>query len=382
MKNLIIITILLTFGPFLSAEILPVTNDRALELEKAFNDLLEKHKINTIGVSVIKSGEMVWMSHFGEQSLGVLASKNTLFDVASITKTITTQTVLKLVQNKKIALSDHMSEYWIDTDLVNDKRHNLLTPRMALSHNMGLPNWRFFSSDNKLKFVDDPGSNYRYSGEGMEYLARFVEKKLGVPFEELAKRHVYGPAGINNVSLSVRKENFPNIAMAMDAKGKFYGHYCRPNGWCFKEGDTSVAGSMVITVEDYTKFLIWSMNGSGLSDELNNEINSINVDQKLIKEFDCQLLPSAICPKRQGYGLGWNVTEFDGGSLIGHGGSDWSVVSLAYFYPNNKDGLVIFLNAPNAAAMQGMVEAIKLLDPHSPKLHEYQFRLDRMLKNK
>lgn len=377
MKYTIFIFMLLIFSNILKAEIPPFTKDRGLELKKEFHILLEKYKINTIGVSVIKSGKIVWIDHYGEQSPGVPASKSTMFDIASITKTVTTQTILQLVQDQKLTLDETMSKFWIDPDLNKDKRHTILTPRMALTHSTGLPNWRFFSSDGKLKFINEPGTTYGYSGEGFQYLAKFVEKKLGVPFEELVKDYVFKPVGMNNASFSVRKDNFTHIARALNEEGKFYGHYCRPEGWCSKEGQSSAAGGMVVTVEDYSNFLIWSMQGSGLSSQLKKEIETIKIDQGIYKGFDCKKIPNATCPTRQGYGVGWNVTEFKNGSLIGHGGSDWSVVSLAYYYPQSSDGLVIFLNAPNTAALKAMIDAIRLIDPDSPKLHEYKFRLDR-----
>ncbi|WP_395373883.1 serine hydrolase domain-containing protein [Marinicella sp. W31] len=377
MKILFVFLLFSMFNGILKADIASITKARESELSKDFQVLLEKHKINTIGVSVIKAGKIAWMDHYGEQSPDVPASKKTLFDVGSITKTVATQTILQLVQEGLISLDEPMSKYWVDPDLIEDKRHNLLTPRMVLTHSTGLPNWRFFSQDGKLKFINAPGTTYGYSGEGFQYLAKFIEKKLNMPFEELAEKHVFKPVGMNNVSMSVRKANFPHIARALDEDGQFYGHYCRPEGWCSKEGQVSLAGGMVITVEDYSKFLIWSMQGSGLSDQLNKEINAIKVEQEIIKGFDCKKIPEAVCPTRQGYGLGWNVTQFEGGSLIGHGGSDWSLISLAYYYPDSQDGLVILLNGPSSLALKAMVDAIKLLDPESPKLHEYKFRADR-----
>ncbi len=359
------------------AEIAVVSEDRGKSLDIAFQSLMEKHQVNTIGVSVIKAGKINWMGHYGEQAPGVPASKNTLFDVGSITKLITTQTVLRLVEAQKIDLDESMSTYWIDPDLKDDERHNELTPRMVLTHSTGLPNWRFFSDDNKLKFINPPGTAYGYSGEGFQYLAQFIENKLGMPFEELAKQYVFEPAGMKQVSLSVKKQLFPQIARALDEQGEFYGHYCRPGGWCSKEGSVSVAGGMVIGVEDLSKFLIWSMQGSGLSTQIQKQINTIEVEQPIAKGFACNKMPEAICATRQGYGLGWNVTAFETGHLIGHGGSDWSLITLVYFYPDTKDGLVILLNGPSKLALDAMVDAITLLDPTSPKLHEYTFRAAR-----
>ena len=146
--------------------------------DQKFEAIMNKHHINTIGVAVIESGEIDWTGYYGQQAPGIPASANTLFDVGSITKLITTQTVLQLVKAGKINLDEPMSEHWIDPDLINDERHQKLTPRLVLTHSTGLPNWRFFSDDNTLKFIHQPGSQYSYSGEGFQYLAKFVENKF------------------------------------------------------------------------------------------------------------------------------------------------------------------------------------------------------------
>jgi CubicO group peptidase (beta-lactamase class C family) len=378
MKFKFFILVLFFFSANLHADVPPITKKHASELNAQFEDLLKKHKINTIGVSVIKSGKVAWINYFGEQSPGVPASNRTLFNVGSITKTITTETILQLVEKQKLELDEPMSNYWVDPDLIGDTRHNKLTPRMVLTHSTGFPNWRYFTSNSKLQFINEPGTTYKYSGEGFKYLAKFAEKRLGVAFEELVKTYVFAPAKMNHTSISVRKENFPFIANARDENGKFYGHNCTPEGWCTEEGDVSAAGGMVITVEDYSKFLIWSMQEQRLNTQLTKDKNTILIDQRIFKGFQCEKIPTAICPSRQGYGLGWNITEYTDGWLIGHGGSNWSLITLAYYYPDSKDGVVIFLNAPNKLATAAMIDAITLLDPSSPKLHEYRFRLDRM----
>jgi CubicO group peptidase (beta-lactamase class C family) len=358
-------------GPVVLEEMSPA---RAEALDKAFRELLDQHQINTLGVGVIKNGALVWQGEYGQQSPGVPASATTLFDVGSITKTITAETILRLAEDGELSLDESMAPYWVDPDLAGDPRHDRLTPRMALTHTSGLPNWRFFTDDRKLRFLNEPGTKFGYSGEGFEYLAKYAESKLGRPFEELVEAYVFEPAGMRDVSMSVRAKNFPRIARPLDQDGTFPGYYCRPEGWCREEGDFAAAGSMVVTVADYAKFLIWSMHGEGLSAELLEDRNTI---QGFEDDIDCSGTPGARCPERLGYGLGWNVTQLPNDRTIGHRGTDWSVVSLAYYYEGSGDGLIVLFNAPNRAGLAGMVDALELLDPRSAELHGYKARRDR-----
>jgi hypothetical protein len=49
----------------------------------------------------------------------------------------------------------------------------------------------FLSVLHMLQFQWQPGTQFGYSGEGFDYVARFAEKKTGRPFEELAQEYVF-----------------------------------------------------------------------------------------------------------------------------------------------------------------------------------------------
>lgn len=356
-------------------DIRKIAKSEEAEIERHLQEVIEEHGINTAAISVIKDGKVQWTRSFGQQSRVSAVSESTLFNVASITKTVIAETVLSLVAENRISLDEPMFDYWVDPDLMDDPRHKLLTPRMILSHTSGFMNWRFFAEDGKLKFVSDPGTTYGYSGEGYKYLAEFVERKLGEPLEQLVDYYVFTPLELNNASLTVRSDLFAQIAQTLDQDGQFHGHYCRPEGWCREEGSFSASGDMVISLSEYTKFLISTMTDERLGIALTQERNSIVEPEA---EYDCRPVPDALCPDRSGYGLGWHVFDLQDGKTVGHLGSDWSMVTLAYYYEDSHDGLVVFLNAPNAAGISAMVDILDLLDPDSPELHGYVARSKRL----
>lgn len=339
------------------------------DLNAKLDEIVKEHKINTAAVAIIKGGEVVWEDYFGYQSPGVPASSETLFNVASITKTVTAETALRLAADRKISLDESISAYWVDPDLEDDARHSLLTPRMLLSHTSGFMNWRFFADDGKLAFVDEPGTTFGYSGEGFEYLARFIEAKMQMPFEDIARDY-----GIQNVMMRVNSDNFEQIAQTRDTEGNFPGYYCRPEGWCRSDGDFSAAGGMAISLKDYADFFIQSMRGDRLSANLVAQRSEIVAPEDA---YDCSPVPEALCPIRSGYGLGWHVFELKGDRAIGHLGSDWSMVTMAYYYEGSRDGLIVFFNAPNRNGIAAMVDALRLLDPDSQHLHGYIARRAR-----
>src|SRR5688572_453602 len=76
-----------------------------------------------IAVGVIRGSRLIWTGYYGGQGDGAPVSKDSLFNVASLTKPLAAETILRLVSEARISLDEPMSSHWIDPDLVGDKRH-------------------------------------------------------------------------------------------------------------------------------------------------------------------------------------------------------------------------------------------------------------------
>ena len=358
-------------------QVLQITDNNLSAVDGAFKSLVEEHQVHTAGVAVINGGKVVWKKQYGTQSEGVLASSETLFNVASLTKPVVAETILRLVEQGKLTLDESVAKYWVDPDLKDDPRLEDLTVRMLLNHTSGFMNWRFFSDDGELTFVNDPGTTFGYSGEGFEYLAKYAENKLGQPFNELVQTTLFDSLEMDDAFITVDSTLHSRIAKPFDKDGKFYGYFCNPYGYCAEEGSFFAAANMVVTVGDYAKFLLSAMSGNGLSKALRQDRDRMQGVQFSGKDIVCDRNEQIPCPTQLGYGLGWSMSHFDGSRLIGHRGTNWKVVSLTYYYPESRDGLVIFFNAPNKAGLAAMVDALELLDPDSPEILGYRLRLAR-----
>ena len=64
----------------------------------------------------------------------------------------------------------------------------------------GLPNWRWFEKDAKLRINLEPPSRYSYSGEGLTFLQVVLEKRTGRSLEDLAQEKVFAPYGMTRSS--------------------------------------------------------------------------------------------------------------------------------------------------------------------------------------
>ena len=347
-------------------------------LDAKFELLMPEYGLATAAAGIIREGELVWTGYYGERVPGEQSDAETIFNVASVTKTVTTELALRMAARGDIQLDEPMSEYWIDPDLVDDPRHRELTPRMALAHRTGLPNWRYMDPEFMLRFVREPDSAYGYSGEGMDYLARFLEKKSGRSFESLVAEYVLVPLGMENTSIARREWVVERLALPVDAAGSRHKPFCAgPEGrYCSEEGEWSAADELATTVEDYAALMIAVLNGDGVSADLHDNRLTVSTSTADDPVLSCKLVDAGQCPRSQGYCLGWEVFEFDNTKYVSHGGSDWSERAMVYFEPDSRNGIILFLNGPAESSVDALVEGIRLLDPESRMAAMYQGWID------
>lgn len=341
-------------------------------VEQELRNVLDRHRIVTAGLGLLVEGKLAWALYHGDASPGVPASAATRFNVASITKTVTAETALRLVEAGELDLDEPLAAYWIDPDIAGDPRLQSLTARTVLNHTTGFPNWRFFRSDGKLAFARAPGEAYGYSGEGFEYLARAISNKLQRPFPQVVQEMVFGPAGMRHAVMEVRRDGLDDVAIPLDDAGTAYRMWCRPKGGCREEGGYSAADDMLVTVPDYARFLAMVARDESGNAGTPFAHGGVLVDTGDDAVVDCADGKTIDCPRAQGYGLGFQVIDYDGMRILGHGGNDWAEVALGYLRLPAREGLIVFLNAPNRRGLEAMPELVELLDPGSPFPGQYR----------
>ena len=129
---------------------------------------LEIHDVPSVAIAYISNSDENWTRVYGEQSPGVPATTETLFNIASLTKPIVAETALRLASAGEIDLNEALAEHWVDPDIAANEWHLLLTPEITLRHRTGFTNWRY-ETDDVLTFQWQPDTNTGYSGEGLDY---------------------------------------------------------------------------------------------------------------------------------------------------------------------------------------------------------------------
>jgi CubicO group peptidase (beta-lactamase class C family) len=352
----------LLLAPLQPAEAAPSPASLKAALDARAPAILKDANVPSFAVAYIVDGKLAWTAAYGEQSPGKPATPETLYNVASLTKPIAAETIMRLAAAGKIDLDEAMASHWVDPDVAANPWHKLLTPRIALSHRTGFTNWRY-QTQGKLTFERQPGTKAGYSGEGYDYVARFAEKKLGKPFDILVQEQVFDPIGMKSSSLVTRPWFEGRVAMAQDKEGNLKQPDMFPT-W-------SAADNLFTTPGDYARFLIAAMENRALTPAL--AIERLKVEENLA-ENDCPppLTAKNLCPKSVGFGLGWMV--FDNGieQVIGHSGSDWGEQTYAFFVPARKLGVVVFSAGANGEKVTRDVVGLLYDNPHFNALLELQ----------
>lgn len=305
--------------------------DTRAVLDRDVPKLLADAKVPSVSIAQIRGGRIVLTAAYGTQSAGVPATDATLYNIASLTKPLTAEIVLRLASKGALRLDEPMYRTWLDPDIAKDPRAKLLTPRLALSHQTGFPNWR--DTKTGLAFLHDPGTQWGYSGEGYEYVARFAQKKTGLAFARLAQTLLFDPEGLANTSYVAQPWFDGRIAVPTDA-----------NGAALKPElvhDFSGADLVYTTAGDYARFLVGVLKDEGLSPAIAAERVRIQAD---MKAQTCGGAKAATCPPATGFGLGWQVFAFSDETILMHTGKDAGLFTFAYLNKTTGDGAVILTN--------------------------------------
>ncbi len=298
--------------------------------DKEIENLLKKHKIPSIAIGLIKNGKIQQIRTFGYKKSNQPISNNSIYKVASLTKPITAFVVLKLIDEGVWSLDEPVSKYFVNKDIKHSKYLNKLTTRHILSHQSGFPNWRYLTDDKKLSFQFEPGIKWQYSGEGFEYLRKAIEKKLNRSFEKITQEKLFNPLGMNNTHFYwTDKIDEKQYAVEHDENGEPINYE--------KYTNANASANLLTTAEDYSKFLVYVLNGAGLSEKIYSEFLKVQAHEK--KGIDWSLGMQMLT------NLPNNETAFM------HTGGDYGTKTIALILKNSKDGLVLFSNSENGMVL-------------------------------
>lgn len=175
-----------------SAEATSPTEPLVADLEAYIPLQLEFLGVPGLAIALIRHGEIAWEAGFGQANTltGDPVTKDSVFEVASISKPVAAYAALGLVDSGALELDEPLYSYFNKPWLPRSEWSDQITLRHLLSHTSGLSK-RLHPLDKSIAFV--PGERFAYSNVGYQYLQAAVEQVSGSPLETVAREEVFEP---------------------------------------------------------------------------------------------------------------------------------------------------------------------------------------------
>jgi CubicO group peptidase (beta-lactamase class C family) len=327
------------------------------DLEEKLKSEFESNDLISISYCVVKNDKILHSGALGlaDKSNNKLATDNTRYLVASVSKTITAVAVMKLVEQNLIALDDDINQYLPfsvrNPSFSNDK----ITLRMLLSHRSSisdefqetltldcygidcpmsldeyfkavfLSTGQYFSPDN---FSDSkPGTNEDYSNLGSALIGYLVERITLTPFDVYCKNNIFTPLGMSKTEW--RLANTPLSELAIPYSDEITNpnpHYTFPD---------YPNGGLRTTVLDISNFLRMVIQ--------NGSFNGTQVlsDASMTTMKTLQFGGAEFC-------LSFYYDEVKGRKVLGHNGGEKGATAEMFYDTNNNVGVIVFSNEEDA----------------------------------
>jgi CubicO group peptidase (beta-lactamase class C family) len=320
------------------------------------DSIIKEHEVVGLSVVVVKKGKLVYTHSFGYKNKEnkELLTDNSLFRIASISKSFSATSIMQLVEAGKLSLDDDISDL-IGFRVRNPKYPDqVITLRMLMSHRSSINDSQgYFSFDaiNPAKNADwgkcyndyPPDSGYMYCNLNYNIVGAVIEKRSGERFDQYVKKHVLDPLGLYGGYCvdSLDSSRFATLYEYNDSLKQFTpapaaynprSEEIRNYVMGVSTPVFSPTGGMKISAPDLARYMIMHMQ-QGKSN-----------GKRIISKKSAAIMQT---PRgKEGYGLALLRTEklIEGQEMRGHTGSAYGLYSAMFFQPKQKFGFVVINN--------------------------------------
>jgi CubicO group peptidase (beta-lactamase class C family) len=323
----------------------PVRFNAATErqLQKDIPEWMQKADVPGLSIAVIRSAKTIWMANYGVRSEETKkpVAGDTLFNVGSLSKPVFAYGVLKLVDAGKLKLDEPLAPYLPKEMTEGDPRFQQITARFVLSHRTGFPNWPGNGKPLTIHFT--PGEKFSYSGSGMVFLQKAIEKITGKPLNDYMQEAVFDPLGMKHSSYIWNPAFEDKVAIGHDLSGS-------PTD-LFKADQANAAASLLTTAEDYAAFLDAVLTGEGLRPATLHEMEAPEIAVDTGCANCVEGIPTGKLSTTIFWGLGFGIQKTAEGESLWHWGDKGVFKAFFVVRPATKAGVVYMTNSENGLSI-------------------------------
>jgi N-acyl-D-amino-acid deacylase len=361
--------------------------------DQVIADFMRKYAIPGGAVAVMRDGKLIYARGFGYADVENKrpVQPDALFRIASVSKTLTSAAIMKLVEEGKLKLDDRVAPLiaYLTTapGATVDPRWEQITIRHLLNHTAGWdrekPNGGFdpidrpaiaaaavdapapASGETLIRYMKgmpldfNPGERFAYSNFGYIILGRVIERVSGMPYREYVRARVLAPVGANRTQQGKSRMsdalpdevkyywpgagvNAPLVPSVFPGEGLVPLNY---GGYHHEAGDAS--GAWVSSTVDLLRFLGGVDGRPNRPDILSAEL----VEQ--MTSYGAQVCASGACY----YAAGWFVRPTQSDANWWHGGTLPGTTSMLVRTYNNFSWVGLFNTRSLTANLEAELDA-------------------------
>jgi CubicO group peptidase (beta-lactamase class C family)/D-alanyl-D-alanine dipeptidase len=324
-------------------------------------------KLPAVSIALVDNQTIVWARGFGfaDPKAKTPASADTVYRVGSVSKLFTDLSVLQLVERGVLDLDAPVTKYLPDFKPDNPFGKPI-TLRQMMAHRSGLvcepPTGSSFDSRaptlaqtvqslNKTRLVCEPGTRTKYSNAAVAAAGYVLERTQNQAFARYLGRTILEPLGMKHSRFELDPAVIPGLA-----KGVMWTYsgreFAAPT---FEPGIIPAAGlyTNVLDLGHFLSFLFAGGKGPQgqiVKPETLEQMWTVQFDNKDAKEGEV----------KEGFGLGFFVTEANGRKSIGHNGAIYGFAAQLQALPKEKLGVVVLTSRDAATGVASHIATVAL----------------------
>ena len=329
---------------------------RALgSVDKRATQLVEDGHFPGVAIGIVLDNQLIWTGGYGVRDVSdrSLVSQETVFRIASVTKTMTALVLLGLRDAGKLRLDDPVSRYVPEVlkSVPRTKDAPEITLRHLMTHTSGLPRVggvdyssradkdlsqaEVIAALDGLKHDTTTGTNVEYSNLAMGLLTLVISRVSAQPFRQVMQQLLFTPLGMAS-TVWARDEVPPQRLATGYAKGKD-GAWTPRHHW--RLGAIEGAGGAYSSVSDMARYIALQMHAWPPRDGSEDA----PFTRATIRET--HRIGGWSRPGQGLFGAAWGLGVLEGDLMLVHTGGTWQYASIVRVLPERGLGIVALGNS-------------------------------------
>jgi CubicO group peptidase (beta-lactamase class C family) len=322
------------------------------QLETQLDKIQREFSIPGVSIAVVKGNKIVYEFNSGLLNINKqdTVSNETVYPIASATKTFTAMGIGILLDQGKLSLQDPIVKFLPWFKLSDEYVTKNLTIRDLLSHRSGLSSEGliymgsgFDRSETVKRLKDMPISNFRssfaYSNILYNALGLIIEEVSGLSWEEFIQINVLDALDMQNSTSDFERRKTSNTVIPHRFIDYENGQI-KPASESFPLSN-GPAGGIRSTTSDMSKYIKLLLNKGIMNSETIVQPSTIQeLWEPHIRSWDYWTREGSF----SAYGLGWFLTDYAAKRIMFHPGGGGGVTSLISLMPSEDIGVIVLTN--------------------------------------